>query len=802
MFKIMINKFCVSIVSSLLCLGLVEQATLAAPATPEPSVVSPILEKNQLQPFQLQPRFTAWGLTGDSTLIEGQFMLPLPLPNVNDQTRVLYLAMEGNYVNNDSSWLAGAGVGYRQIVNDRIWGGYVLADYVSTPSNGFIVLNPGVEMLGNIWDLNVNGYVPLSNRTKKGELGWAGDDFGDYSYGRPTGHDYYDHYLQEYEEVGRGISFEVARVIPHVEGAKLHLGAYHFDLPDAGSINGLMASLTYILNQYSAVELRDYYDNIKHNQLLIGVRFTLGGYSKEEKQQYGIATRLLDPITTKSRMLSPTRRFVDYGEGKEHDKIWYFRQSSSSSNDPQQVGSGTYEDPFIGFTSPNYSAIDLHLGVIDAYPLMYFAPGAYNFNDFSSRTISDRFNLPNGWGMYGRTNDYTAPAIGAVFYGGLDVNNLNGGDAPTTLDSIDVKSFSNSVDTTGIYAALYANNTNNLILKNDEFESSGYGIWAVNSTVNFNGGDNYVIGYERGTQTGTGVTSSYGIFADSSTINFNSGNNTIVSSDGNHTTSTSYGIFAQHSSVINFNGGTNTVTGVSSDINQNSNDSYGIWANSSNINFYGGTNTINASSINTLSLDTYSIISYGIMAFDNNINFNGGVNTVNSVAQGSSSGGQISAYGIDLVNAVVNFNDGRNTLNSGYSGSSDAFVYTIYNDDYYGTNSSVVNFNGGINAINAAGGDKSYGIYSSATSGANPALTVNFANSSQNKVTIDVSGSDEQDGIYVIGDGSHLQRNGQDLSPNTTLANMQEYIDFVGAGIGAAVHWKQGSTVILNLPWS
>lgn len=754
----------------------------------QPASAQTNAQTNNIQEFKLQPRVNLWGFTGDDTFTEGQILVPV----YGDQSKALYVAVENYYSNDDDDrWMMAAGLGYRQIVSDRIWGAYALIDYLHTSENVFPVINPGVEMLGNAWDVSVNGYIPTSNRKKKGKEGWAGDDFGIYNYGRPTGHDFYDHRMQQYEEIGRGFDFQVARVIPRFEDAKLHLGTYYFDTPDGGSVKGVSSKLTYNLNKYSSLELKNTYDNVKHNQFLVGIRFVLGEYSKEEKKLYGMATRLLDPIehALSSGGLAMVTKLVDKGEQKEHDNIWYFRHSPNGDKQEQE-GSGTYEDPFIGFTSSNYGAIDPHIGIIDEDPLMYFAPGTYGFHDFHSREMDDRFNLPNGWGMYGRTDDYKAPATGdqrAVFYGGLDIDYSSGdGHKATTLDSINVKSFSDTIDTTGDYAALYVNNADNLILKNDKFESSGYGIWAENSTLNFNGGDNYVIGYEQG-EIGSAVTFSYGIRAQFSTINFNSGNNVISSSDGVNTTSTGYGIAAKNS-VINFNGGTNTVTGASAvDVNNVDNDSYGIRSENSTINFNGGTNTINASSVNTLDDYNFSIVAWGISAENSAINFNGGVNSINSTVQGENvTELPISAYGLSLYDTVVNFNGGINTISSAYHGSDEASVYGIYNSEK-GDNNSSVNFKGGINTINANGGSKAYGIYSDGDNSST--LTVNFANSSDNKVTISASANDEQYGIYVKGANSYIQRNGTNLSDGTTLAEMQQYINFVGAGAGAAVDW-------------
>lgn len=744
----MAKKIFLSAVTLLSCLA--AQEVFAISAVVQPRNQAPI----DIQEFQLQPRLSLWGLTGNSTLAEGQFLVPL----YGDRTRALYTIVEGNIVNNDSSWLGGVGFGYRQVFSERIYGGYALADYIGTTQNGFVVINPGVEMLGNVWDINVNGYIPLDNRRKLGKEGWAGDDFGDYSHTRPTGHDFYDHRIQEYEEPGRGLDFEVARVIPHFEDAKLHVGAYHFDTSDFGSINGVEARLTYILNKYTGIELQESCDNVKHNQLLAGVRFTLGDYSKEEKKKFGIASRLLDPIEH-NRINSGLLlvKDIDQGERKEHDNVWYFKQlnkkgknGSAKDTGPQQ-GSGTAEDPFIGFTPGNYGAINPNMGTIDKYPLMFFAPGSYNFGGFNT---APRFDLPNGWGMYGKTADYKSPAMGderATFTGGLDLKyNAGEGNAPTTLNSIRILNDQGATSPSDhSSAALYVENAGNVILQNTDIQNNVvapsspeptvmyvYGIYAKNSTINFEslnrataGVNSVVVLSDQSKDDGRVV------YATGSTINFDGGKNVItgMSKKG-------FAINADHSTV-NFNGGENTIAiaGTLTEV-------FGIYASHSLINFNGGENAI------TGSIEHGN--GYGIDAYYSTINFNGGRNVIAGVGAGDQFE---SSYGIQVSNSTINFNGGENTITGRATGDDNISAY-------------------GISA------------YSS---------TINFANSSSQKVTIGAVGTTKQYGIMANED-SHIQRYGRDLSNGTSLSDMQKYINFNGSGDGAAVQWD--SHFILNWP--
>lgn len=285
----MVKKISLSVVSLSTCLGLVWQVALAASVATQ---TSKTYQLYNLQEFKLQPRFSVLGFTGDRTFAESQFLAPL----YGDQSRAFYTVVEGTVVDKNNIWLGGVGFGYRHIVSERIWGGYIAVDYANSAQNGFALVKPGMEMFGKVWDVTVKGYIPVDNRKKLGEKVLNGD---------------YDRRLQLYAESKHGFDFEVAREIPFIERAKLHLGAYHFDTADFGSTNGIETRLTYALNKYSGVELKDSYDNIRHNVIIFGIRITFGGYSVEEKREYGIAARLLDPISPNSSGLVPIKGFTD-----------------------------------------------------------------------------------------------------------------------------------------------------------------------------------------------------------------------------------------------------------------------------------------------------------------------------------------------------------------------------------------------------------------------------------------------------------------------------------------------------------
>lgn len=752
------KKLVVSMVSLLACFTATK--ILAAPALPTHSSSSLSSSTPNLQEFTLQPRFNLWGYSGNNTLGQGQLLAPI----YGDSSKILYGLAESNVAVNNDGWLLGGGFGYRQAVNNSyLLGGYALVDYNNTLNNNkFWIINPGLEMLGQTWDINVNGYLPVGKNKKQSEEKiWADNiskftkSFEAHKLIRFTEHSEFAHQFQLFEEAGQGASVEVGRVVPHFNKAKFYLGSYYFSTKDAGSTTGVEARLTYELNKYAALEVKDTYDNTFHNQAMLGIRLTLGGYNDEQKQSFGIATRLTDPLEhTFARFNGATKsstktKFVDLGESPtpEHDNLWFFKPATTSNtkNAPaSNAGDGTFENPFISFDKTNFNQVqaNANIGVIDPFPLLYFSPGSYSFQSFVTSPTPPRFGLPNGWGMFGRTADYVSPAMGsnrAQFEGGIDLEYTSGaGNAQTTLNSIVVNEAASD-----IRAALFLLNASNVVLQNSDIEPSPglNGIAVRNSTLNFNALD----------QADAGTTTvNYNLSAGTPGLGNNGINITSAANDNNN--------------LVNFNGGVNLVSGGSSN-NNNSDNGIFINANqgSTTVNFVGGVNTVNGGNNNSSSAITNA--SNGILALNNSGNtsiiFSGGVNTVNG---GSSNIQSINSFpnsnGISVVdndgNTTITFAGGVNPINGGNSNSQTS-------DNQQNSNGISVVDNGGITSITFAGGTNTIngGNSSNDSTNGDNRLSSNgiFLFNNSNTANLTFSG-----GVNTINGGNSSNKNGNNYS--------------------------------------
>lgn len=489
------------------------KAQAAAPqATSTTSTtVMPVFQ--QLNAFKLQPRVSIWGLTGNYTLAQGQVLLPFS----GDQNKVFYGLVEGNIVAHDDTRVIGMGLGYRQIVNDRIYGGYFITDYArSIGKNSFIVANPGIEILGKVWDFNFNAYIPLNNERTSSKLGWAADDFNKYDYLRFTGYNQYDHKLQEFEQAGRGLDFRVGRVIPHLDKAKAYLGGYYFSTKDAGSIQGVSAKITYELNQYTAIELTDTYDNYNKNKALFGVKLTLGGYSDKEKKDFGLSSRLLDTIDHGyGTTIVPIKKiFADKGEALQHDKVLFFKDGGIS-------GDGTFEHPLV-FSLDNYNyavAKSKTIGTIDTGAHLYFAPGTYviggatGFNSNAGGRLEWLIVSPDvseirGIDYANLTAKFSYLGIKTVFFGSIEID---GSASPSLyrhlLDVRDIKIELDNFSLPMINRALLINNANvnlySVDIFNSALEEAGYSggkisvLVFMNSNVTMTGSKVMLIVYDN-----------------------------------------------------------------------------------------------------------------------------------------------------------------------------------------------------------------------------------------------------------------------------------------------------------------
>lgn len=716
------TPFIVAAVAAIIVNCSVAESTFAAPSSPTSSLSS-FAPASPLSSFALRPRLSVAALSGSSTPLLGSGELIAPL--YGDQNHLIFGIIEGGMarqrinhsddLNNDngnnsnySSWNSGIGIGYRRLIHDRIYGGYLTASASNVyASSTFWVINPGLEFIAESWDLHLNAYLPLKRRVQNfATTKWA-DELHIYDYIEHTGHLQYNRHAEysRFAASSYGADIKVGHAVPHFSQAKIYLAGYYFNAPTIGRINGAALKITYDLSKYVALELADSYDNFNHNKALLGVKLTLGGYSAEEKTRFGLASKLTNGIergyeyggaVVPIAATNSAIRIVDGARQLQYDNLWFINGAATAEKTALKDAAedGTYEHPFHSFTPATYSFIhaNANVGVVTKYPQLYFSAGEYNLAGFSSidGKLSGKLYLAPGWGVYGRSADFARPAVGVerpVFIGGFDVGSL------AVESTAKTSAISNNINAIIIHetgesergaAIMRIYNAPNVVLTNvaigaDSLAHGGYftGIWASNSLLrlssvqvtgtNDDGADNDV---------GASVAKdAAGIIAQHTEIDFADGVNEVTALGVK-------GIAPNRLLGADANG---TVYGVEMSVG-------------SALNFRGGQSKIVAVAARNGTYFSDKLVAIGVSATDSAINFERGVNKISAAT--SSEGAVHEARGIDMVASRLSAVGGENIVaatNDGYPAQSEEL------DEAFAVNAvnSTLAFYGGVNDFSA-----------------------------------------------------------------------------------------------------
>lgn len=684
----------------------------------------------QLNEFKLTPRVSVWGLSGNYTAGKGQALLPLS----GDQSHALFAIMEGNVTGN-GAWFAGAGLGYRQIVNDLLYGGYVIADHTtSRDNNGYWIANPGIEILSNTWDFNANAYIAINGKKNESTtVKWA-DEFGITDFVKYQGHSKYNRHASrtDFESVGQGVDFKIGRTIPGIDGAKAYVGGYYFKNKDLGKVTGGLAKITYDLSKYAALEVTDSYDNYNHNKLMLGVKLTLGGYSKQEQKEFGLSSRLMDTIDHGyTTTIVPIKKHIgnvkvenEKGEYVASDmsdlkiiesasvlqydnKIWFFDTHLTSDGD------GTYEHPFNQFTPQKLEIVkgDQPMLYVEG-PTTISLAGFKGFDGLDSKLL-----VSDGMSIYGRINHFDKPAMEndrPLFIGGIDIR----GTARNTLDSIIIHEIgSDDLARMAIVRIVGGKDVsfNKVSIGANKIKDGGYyrAFLLFDSELNL---------------------------SDTSILASN------ISDTLGHNTDT-IGIDS-NISHISFVDGTNRVEAMSQ-VNGVATDAKGISATDSVVTFVAGRNKITAS-VSILGAQSGTVSAYGIELVGSEAIFSGGISAINVYSTSFTSPVDLVSYGINAssgskvelleqgVLGIMARNDlcpsgtGGSKVQNAYDNSADA--YGIYADGSEVILNGVSNITGDNNDEHVDATLNAYGIYATELSAVsmNGNSIVHAENSSKN----------------------------------------------------------------------
>lgn len=659
-------------------------------------VESPPLEQMQPQinPFMELPALHVWGYGGSHTIGQGQGLIPLMSSN---QNKNLYLLAEAKETANTAAHYFGFGGGYRQIIGGRIFGGYLIADENFTDNladKEFLVLNPGLETLGDKWDFRINGYFPVGSKSWNIDTSETNLHF--------AGHDELVDFSAKQASIGNGVDAEIGAKIPKLNFLKAFIGGYYFDEKDASSITGASGRLEYAINNYLTLEARDTNDNYNNNMALVGFKVSLGGV--ENKGENGISDRLLDPIehnlaTAAIANSVPIRiksKLIAANQKINQNPI-EFVDNNISQAEAGFIGDGTFEHPYNELNNDVIANIQAQPGTnaVD----IYVENGPYN--------MGGSLDLPNDYSIFGRTDHFADAAAGSdrpELDGNITVSD------DTTIDSVQV--MNDGTQNAGIsMAALASGESRDIILNNiivgtnntadaskifdvglDTIDANvtisnsqidGASTLGVNTTagiqmnenVTLNLGENNTIqGSQIGIVAPVGTNQAIGILAGpGSTINITGDNNNIFASNTN--SGDAAGITETDASPvhINISSSNNTIAAeINSGIFSSSITAFGVilGTNNSTLNITGNGNTIEAKNFDGGSAN-------GIFsnAFNTSISISSNNNTISAISQTPAAGALINhdlnsglindgAVGINLFSSDLSISGSGNAINA------------------------------------------------------------------------------------------------------------------------------------------
>lgn len=250
-----------------------------------------------------------------------------------------FLDVRGHIFNNGKP-AANAGFGVRYLGSSRIWGINSYYDYRKTNHLHYNQVSVGLESLGKVWDVRLNGYLPV---------GTTSTPYGTSTFSHFQGHHLYFSRKQEFAM--KGANAEVGAHIDSFKNVPLYFAAGPYYLEGKGRVAwGGEARVAIDLYEYVRIEGNTSYDNvfkwIGQGQLSINIPF---GKRKTCKK---------DPQCSCSHALAMSHRAVQRVDRNEIIPVDHRHHSAAAINpatgepwffwfvDNTSSSLGTYESPF------------------------------------------------------------------------------------------------------------------------------------------------------------------------------------------------------------------------------------------------------------------------------------------------------------------------------------------------------------------------------------------------------------------------------------------------------------------------
>lgn len=442
------------------------------------------------------PRISIWGLGGQQDQVRGDLLIPL----FGDQNNLFYTDLQGSYTranNSNEGNYGSVGAGFRKLQGNGVYGVYLFLDRDETQlRNVFNVLSPGLEAFFQDWDFRVNGYFPVSDRSKTVSFfpsqqgcGDCGESCGNCQFVTFAGHQQFENRFTDLEKAGPGGDTEVGYTFHRLHNAQLHAGVYYFNFNNnnnsfrnnnnTNSITGVEGRLEVPVNPTWAVTVESSYDNYQHGTVMGGLRFNL--FAPRATNPRDSSFHMLDAIPRNLGSLQtgsgiPTVKATrNDGLFLTRDNIYFFT-SQGGSVFVNSTESGTFENPL-----RNDQFSQSVVNTVGNNANFYFNPGTYTIMGVGTIPNAE-ISLLSGDSIYGRNFGYRCSAIGdarPTLLGSMSLPGYN------TLASIQLED--KSVGSFNQLTALDIENAKNVFICNCRID-------ATTEVIGDNTGDNFATG--------------------------------------------------------------------------------------------------------------------------------------------------------------------------------------------------------------------------------------------------------------------------------------------------------------------
>jgi hypothetical protein len=262
------------------------------------------------------------------------------------------------HIFNDAKMDVNAGVGARGQLGSRAYGVNFYYDYRNTHKRGYNQIGLGLETLGTLWDLRINGYLPVGGKVSNPY---------DASFGGFKGNSILVD--RKFEYAMKGIDGEVGFHFGKTADFDFYAsaGPYYFKGEMGSGAIGGKAKVAGYYKQYVTLELSDSYDSVFKNNVQGQVTLTLpfGPKSRPIKRDKKDAKSCDYYVTMADRMVQPVERqeivVVDHHTKSKAASVGVFFVDNLSNS------AGTFESP--------YPTLAEALGAAGAGDIIYVFPG-------------------------------------------------------------------------------------------------------------------------------------------------------------------------------------------------------------------------------------------------------------------------------------------------------------------------------------------------------------------------------------------------------------------------------------------